>query len=58
MEEKIETCYTCGKTFDINKDDNSHYHYGEFPMCDYCSAFYGFYGNEKIEKNEDETSKK
>ncbi len=54
MEEKIETCYTCGKKFDINKDDHSHYHYDEFPMCDYCSTFYGFYGNEKIEKNKKE----
>lgn len=41
--EKIETCYFCLQKFDINKDDCSHYKYGKFPMCDYCSQFYGFY---------------
>jgi hypothetical protein len=41
--EKIETCYFCLQKFDINKDDLSHYKYGKFPMCDYCSQFYGFY---------------
>ena len=41
--EKIETCYFCNKKFDINKDDSSHYKYGKYPMCDYCSRFYGFY---------------
>ena len=41
--EKIETCYTCHQQFDISKDDYSHYHYGKYPMCDYCSQFYGFY---------------
>ena len=44
--EKIEECYTCGKKFNINANDNSHYHYGKFPMCDYCSNFYGFYNND------------
>lgn len=44
--EKIETCYMCHQEFDINKDDMSHYHYGKFPMCDYCSEFYGFYKKE------------
>lgn len=41
--EKIETCYFCLQKFDINQDDCSHYKYGKFPMCDYCSQFYGFY---------------
>ena len=41
--EKIETCYFCLQEFDINKDDSSHYKYGKFPMCAYCSEFYGFY---------------
>lgn len=41
--EKIETCYFCLQKFDMNKDDLSHYKYGKFPMCDYCSQFYGFY---------------
>lgn len=40
---KIETCYFCLQKFDMNKDDCSHYKYGKFPMCDYCSQFYGFY---------------
>ncbi len=42
-EKKIEICYTCGKKFDMNKEEGAHYHYGEFPMCGYCSNFYGFY---------------
>ncbi|MDD1775620.1 MAG: hypothetical protein LUQ24_08825 [Methanobacterium sp.] len=45
--EKIETCYFCLQKFDINKDDLSHYKYGKFPMCDYCSQFYGFYEEKK-----------
>jgi predicted transcriptional regulator len=43
--EKIEICYFCHKKFDINKNDLSHYKYGEYPMCDYCSEFYGFYSD-------------
>lgn len=43
--EKIEICYFCHQKFDINKDDSSHYKYGEFPMCAYCSEFYGFYSD-------------
>lgn len=46
--ERIETCFTCNKKFNINCDDLSHYHYGKYPMCDYCSHFYGFYKQEKI----------
>jgi hypothetical protein len=49
--EKIETCYFCLQKFDINKDDCSHYKYGKFPMCDYCSQFYGFY-EENLKKEE------
>ena len=45
--EKIETCYFCHQKFDMNKDDLSHYKYGKFPMCDYCSQFYGFYEENK-----------
>jgi len=41
--EKIEICYICGEKFNINEDDDSHYHYGKYPMCGYCSEFYGFY---------------
>jgi hypothetical protein len=44
---KIETCYLCNKEFDINANDNSHYHYNEYPMCNYCSEFYGFYKKER-----------
>lgn len=42
-EEKIELCYLCHKEFNINADDSSHYHYGKYPMCNYCSDFYSFY---------------
>jgi hypothetical protein len=42
-DEKIEVCYLCSKEFNINEDDDSHYHYGKYPMCAYCSEFYGFY---------------
>lgn len=42
-EKKMEICYTCGKEFDMNNDEGAHYHYGEYPMCGYCSNFFGFY---------------
>ncbi len=42
-EPKMEICYTCGKEFDMNNEEGAHYHYGEYPMCGYCSNFYGFY---------------
>ncbi|KZX13435.1 hypothetical protein [Methanobrevibacter curvatus] len=45
-EVKIETCYLCGIEFDINADDLSHYHYGKYPMCTYCSEAYGFFNQE------------
>lgn len=43
MPAKIETCYFCQRKFNINKDDLSHYKYGKYPMCAYCTEFYGFY---------------
>lgn len=43
--EKVEICYFCHKKFDINKDDLNDYKYGKYPMCDYCSQFYGFYSD-------------
>ena len=42
-EERIEICFICHKEFDINKDDESYYRYGKYPMCAYCAEFYGFY---------------
>ncbi|WP_432703659.1 hypothetical protein ACRERI_08005 [Methanothermobacter thermautotrophicus] len=42
-DEKIEECFICHKKFNMNADDSSHYHYGKYPMCSYCSDFYGFY---------------
>jgi hypothetical protein len=48
--EKIETCYTCGKKFDMNKDDGSRYRYQKFPMCAYCAEFYGFYFDDPEQK--------
>lgn len=41
--ENIKVCYTCGKEFDMNADELAHYHYGEYPMCGYCTNFFGFY---------------
>ncbi|BAW32167.1 MAG TPA: hypothetical protein PLO64_04970 [Methanothermobacter sp.] len=41
--EKIETCFICQRKFNIKADDSSHYHYGKYPICNYCSEFYGFY---------------
>jgi hypothetical protein len=41
--EKIEVCFICHKKFDINKDDESYYRHGKYPMCAYCAEFYGFY---------------
>jgi hypothetical protein len=43
VEEKIEVCFICHKKFDINKDDDSYYRHGKYPMCAYCAEFYGFY---------------
>lgn len=46
-EKRMETCYLCGKRFDMNSSDKAYYRYKKFPICDYCSEFYGFY-NEDI----------
>jgi len=27
----------------MNTDEGAHYHYGEYPMCGYCTNFFGFY---------------
>ena len=43
--EKVEICYFCHKKFDMNKEELSHYKYGKYPMCGYCSEFYGFYSD-------------
>ena len=48
---KMETCYTCGKKFDMNKNDGSRYRYGKFAMCAYCAEFYGFYFDDPDQKN-------
>ena len=45
--EKIEVCYMCHQEFNINEDDDSHYHYDKYPMCAYCSEFYGFYNKNR-----------
>jgi uncharacterized protein with PIN domain len=41
--EKIEICFICNKEFDMNEDDISRYIHGKYPLCPYCSEFYGFY---------------
>jgi hypothetical protein len=51
--EKIETCYTCGKKFDMNKEDGSRYRYEKFPLCAYCAEFYGFYFNDPGQKRKE-----
>jgi hypothetical protein len=48
--EQIETCYTCGKKFDMSKNDGSRYRYGKFAMCAYCAEFYGFYFDDPDKK--------
>jgi len=48
--EKIETCYTCCKKFDMNKDDGSRYRYEKYPLCAYCAEFYGFYFDDPGQK--------
>ena len=42
-DEKIEICFICHKKFNINKDDESYYRHGKYPICAYCAEFYGFY---------------
>ena len=51
--EKIETCYTCGKKFDMNKEDGSRYRYEKFPLCAYCAEFYGFYFDDPGQKRKE-----
>ncbi len=51
--EKIETCYTCGKKFDMNKEDGSRYRYEKFPLCAYCAEFYGFYFEDPGQKRKE-----
>jgi hypothetical protein len=55
--EKIETCYTCGKNFDMNKEDGSRYRYEKFPLCAYCAEFYGFYFDDPGQKRREKGSK-
>ena len=50
-EVKMEICYTCGKEFDMNSDEGAHYHYGEYPMCGYCTNFFGFYKEDLMDEN-------
>lgn len=48
--EKIETCYTCGKKFDMNKEERARYRYQKYPLCAYCAEFYGFYFDDPEQK--------
>ncbi|WP_287681910.1 hypothetical protein [Methanobacterium sp.] len=48
--EKIETCYTCGKKFDMNKEEGARYRYQKYPLCAYCAEFYGFYFDDPEQK--------
>jgi hypothetical protein len=41
-EEKIETCFICGKKFDMNAADLAYYRNGEYPICDFCLIFIDF----------------
>ncbi|WP_407376382.1 hypothetical protein [Methanobrevibacter sp.] len=51
-EEKIETCFICGKEFDMANSDLAYYRNGQFPICDYCADFYGFYQEDLDSKKE------
>ena len=51
-EEKIETCFICGKKFDMNKADLAYYRNGKYPICDFCADFYRFYGEDLTPKKE------
>ena len=48
--EKIETCYTCGKKFDMKKEEGARYRYQKYPLCAYCAEFYGFYFDDPGQK--------
>lgn len=51
-EEKIETCFICGKEFDMAKADLAYYRNGKYPICDYCADFYGFFQEDLEPKRE------
>jgi len=51
-EEKIETCFICGKKFDMAKAELGYYRNGQFPICDFCADFYRFYNEDLTSKNE------
>lgn len=51
-EEKIETCFICGKEFDMNKADLGYYRNGKYPICDFCADFYRFYNEDLTSKDE------
>ena len=48
--EKIETCYTCGKKFDMNKEEGARYRCEKYPLCAYCAEFYGFHFDDPGQK--------
>ena len=51
-EEKIETCFICGKKFDMNKADLAYYRNGQFPIFDFCADFYRFYNEDIVVRKE------
>ena len=51
-DEKIETCFICGKEFDMNKADLGYYRNGKYPICDFCADFYRFYDEDLTSKKE------
>lgn len=51
-EEKIETCFICGKEFDMNKAELGYYRNGKYPICDFCADFYRFYNEDLTSKDE------
>ncbi len=55
--EKIETCYTCGKKFDMNKEEGARYRCEKYPLCAYCAEFYGFYFDDPGQKRKLNDSK-
>ena len=51
-EEKIETCFICGKKFDMAKANLSYYSTDKYPICDFCADFYRFFNEELTPKKE------
>ena len=45
-EEKIETCFICGKKFDMAKAELGYYRNGKYPICDFCADFYRFFNED------------